>query len=424
MAEPGAVPAWRRGLEGVAPLLSSNLLGAAVGGAFFLAAAFSLSLEEMGLYSAAISVQWIAVGLVGSGLSVATLRQAADRLLEGNLAGAAGAVVQSTLTALAATLAAVLVGAALVGLDLVPVSLPLLGWVLVWAGARSAIDTVRSGLLVREQYGRAGLLMVATAVTGVIALGVALREGLTLERLLAAHALGLASGGLLGALLLRPLFREGLALSRAGFRGLLRYARWPSLGEGARLLQVNAGPLLLLWTAGEAEAGVFGLARYPAFVFDVVAVSLYQFWLSQAVQRGPGEEMGRFLVSQLRLAAVVGSGAVLVAFLAAPWLGLLGDGFAKAAPLLGLNALDFALLLLLRPIESVYHGLHAPRLEVLQRAVVLPVLLLAGLALAPRWGAAGMVWAHVLAGVTSLVVGALLVRSRLAQRAAPSEGAA
>ena len=56
------------GVGALAKLLSSNLLGTLSGGVFFLMASWNLPIEEMGRYAVAISAQWIAVGLVGSGM--------------------------------------------------------------------------------------------------------------------------------------------------------------------------------------------------------------------------------------------------------------------------------------------------------------------------------------------------------------------
>ncbi|NIR36247.1 MAG: hypothetical protein GWO22_09635 [Actinobacteria bacterium] len=68
----------------------------------------------------------------------------------------------------------------------------------------------------------------------------------------------------------------------------------------------------------------------------------------------------------------------------------------------------------MRPAESAYHGLHKPWLEWIQRGAVLPILILSGWLLSGPFGARGMVWAHILAGVAALGVAALLLRGRLA----------
>jgi len=230
----------------IAKLLSGNLLGTGAGAVFFLTASWTLSIEEMGHYAVAISTQWIAVGLVGSGLSVAALRLAADRLDAADLAGASGIVSQSAATALAVTLVAVLVGWAIgIAAPETLGSLPPL--IAGWAGARSVIDCIRSGLLASQRFGRAALLMAGTAVTGLTALAIAVMSGpLTLEHLLMAHVAGLSAGSLIAIGLSTPLLRDGIHFSRARQWELLRYARWPSLAEGTRLLQIHIGPILLI----------------------------------------------------------------------------------------------------------------------------------------------------------------------------------
>jgi O-antigen/teichoic acid export membrane protein len=392
--------------------LSGNLLGTFAGAVFFFTASWTLPIEEMGHYAVAISTQWIAVGLVGSGLSVATLRLAADRLDAADLAGAAGVVCQSAATALAVTLVAVLVGWAIgVAAPDTMGSLPPL--IAGWAGARSIIDCIRSGLLASQDFGRAALLMVGTAATGLTALAVAVTSGpLTLEHLLMAHVAGLSAGALVAIGFSTPLLRDGIRFSRARLWELFRYARWPSLAEGTRLLQINIGPILLVTFSTSSEAGLFGVARYPAYLFDVISLSFYQYWLSTAVRR-PGTKLRGFLGSQLRLAAVIGTLAVAGAFAVRPFLVLLGSPFAEAAPLFVLNVLDFAILLLVRPAESTYHGLRKPWLEWIQRGAVLPVLLSFGWLLGPRFGAQGMIWAHIIGGIAALVAAAFLLRGRL-----------
>ena len=397
----------------LAKLLSGNLLGTVAGGVFFLTASWALSIEEMGRYAVAISAQWIGVGLVGSGLSVATLRLAADRLDTADRAAAAGVVLQAAATALGVTLVAALCGWALGALA--PESLgPLPLLIACWAGARSFIDCIRSGFLATHRFGRAAMLMVGTTITGLGALAIAVATGpLTLERLLVTHVVGLATGAGVALAMATPLLRDGVRFSWKSQGELLRYARWPSAAEGTRLLQLNLGPILLVTFATSAEAGLFGIARYPAYLFDVIALTLYQYWLSTAVRRPAGSALGVLLRSQVKLAAGIGGLVVGGAFAARPLLGLLGSPFAEAAPLFALNAVDFAILLLVRPAESAYHGLHKPWLEWIQRGAVLPLLTLAGWILAPRFGAEGMVWAHIFAGVVALGVATLLLRGRL-----------
>jgi O-antigen/teichoic acid export membrane protein len=402
-------------------LLGSNLVGAAAGGVFFLTATWSLPLDVMGRYMLAVALQWVGVGLVGSGLSVATLRLAADRLERGDADAAAAVVRQAFRVAAGVAAVAALLGVAAASLLPNAATPELLVWVALWAGARSAIDTVRSGLLARHDYAAAGRLMLVTAVTGLMALGAVLATGpLTLRGLLMAHACGLGAGALVAWLR----YSAPALQARAPLAELLRYARWPSLSEGTRLLQVNLGPLILIVLAGDAAAGLFGIGRYPAYLFDVVTVSLYQFWLSRAVRPEPGASLRPFLVRQLGLAAGIGAASVLLAIVARPLVALLGGSFREAAFLLPWSALDFAILLLLRPIESVYHGLHAPRLELLQRGIALPLLLVAALLLVPEHGALGMAWAHIAAGVATLGVAGWLLRRVLVSSESTAEAVA
>jgi O-antigen/teichoic acid export membrane protein len=400
-------------------LLSGNLLGAAVGGTFFLVASWRFSLAEMGRYAVAISVQWVIFGLIGTGLSIATLRLARDRLATDDRAGAAGIVTNAALTAgglaaAAASIAFVALGAFAARLAITP---ELVTLAVLWAGARAVLDILRSGLLAQQDFRRAALLTGGSAATGLAALAIALGTGdLTVQRLLSAHAAGLFAGALVGIPLLLPL--GGGGVRRHGMRPMLEYARWPAMSEGTRLLQANLGPPILVSLAGATQAGLFGMGRYPAYLFDVVAVSLYQYWLAKAVQVPDHASMRGYIGRQLQFAGALGVAMLAVALVMQPFLPLLGENFARAGPLFVLSAIDFAIILMVRPIETVFHGLRRPRLELIQRSMSLPILFLAALLLAPRWGAIGMAGAHISASAMSLAVGALLLRYALGTEAA------
>ena len=406
-------------------LLSGNLVGAVVGGTFFLAAVQRFSLEQMGRYAVAISIQWVTFGLVGTGLSIATLRLARDRLASADRAGAAGVVFNAAMTVsvLTATLALL---SWMVFRRFSPVLHinPAVGVLAVlWAGARALLDVLRSGLLAQQDFRRTALLTMAAAGTGLASLALALSAGqLTVVRLLTAHVLGLFSGVVATVWLLVPLLRGGIR--QDNIRPLLTYARWPALSEASRLLQVNLGAPMLVALAGTAQAGLLGLGRYPAYVFDVVAVSLYQYWLAKAVSVPHGEAMRGYTALQLRRAAGLGIAMIAAALVAVPLLPLLADEFALAGPLFVLSAVDFSIVLLNRPLETAFHGLSRPRLELLQRFLALPVLLIAGMLLAPRWGALGMVSAHIIASVTALAVGGFVLHRALTAPSGQDRGRA
>ncbi|MGE4605742.1 MAG: hypothetical protein AAEJ52_03265 [Myxococcota bacterium] len=260
-------------------------------------------------------------------------------------------------------------------------------------------------MLAQKNFTRAAVLMVVSGVTGLAALGLMLVSGpFTLSRLLTAHAAGLSSAAAVGIVLLQPLWRSGLTLPAGRYRAFLRYSGWPALSEGTRLLQANLGPLVLVALAGSAQAGLFGLGRYPAMFFEVIAISLYQYWLPTAVQQQGTDGLVRFLGSQMRLAALVGFGMVVLAVIGRPVIPLLGENFAAAAHLFVLNTLDFALFVLIRPIETTFHGLYKPWLELLPRLARLVLLLGVAFVLAPRFGAIGMVWAQVFSGLAGLLI--------------------
>jgi O-antigen/teichoic acid export membrane protein len=404
-------------MKSILTLLGSNFLGLLAAGVFFLCASWSFDLAEMGLYSVAISIHWIVSGILGSGLSVATIRVSTEYLIAGKRGAAAGIVTLAVM--ITAGISILVVVGFFWGLDLLIseqrfLTDRLLALVTLWAGARSILDILRAGLLAQKQYSRVGLLMVLCTITGLVSLGFALRsETLTVERLLMAHVFGLGAAAIIGSGLLFPLWRSGVNISKRRLWKLLRYARWPALTEGTKMMLANLGPFILIAVAGSDQAGLFSLGRYPAYLFGVIALSLYQYWLPEVSRTKTNEQITLFLIRQMRLAGLIGIGMLFVAVAFRPLLPLLGANFAAAAPLFLLNALDFALFLLVRPIEIVYHGLYKPQLELLLRVARLPLLIGLAFLLATRYGAVGMVWAHVISGFAMLVMAVWLLKRNL-----------
>jgi O-antigen/teichoic acid export membrane protein len=242
-------------------LLSGNLLGTVVGGAFFLAASWRFGLDDMGRYAVAISAQWVAFGLIGPGMATTTLRFAGDRFATGDRPGAAGVVAGSALTVSGAALLLALVCYGVVnGLIVSTVLSPaLVATAVLWGGARALLDCLRSGLLAQQDFARAAMFTAVSAATGLAALLIALLPGdLSVERLLAAHVAGLLTGALAGLPLLGSLARDGIGRDRATTRAVFAYARWPSLSEGTRLLQANLGAPC--WRGSPARSKLASLA--------------------------------------------------------------------------------------------------------------------------------------------------------------------
>src|SRR4029453_3858831 len=182
-------------------LLSSNLLAAVVGGGFFLSASRSFDLAEMGLYAVALSTHWIIAGLIGTGLHVATVRLSTDSLEAGDRAPAAEIVTLAVLTAggLSLLVAGLSLGANLLTAAQLFLLGPLLALVALWAGARSVQDCLLAGLLGKQKFSRASLLLGLSAVTGSVSLiGMLLAGPLTLGGLLVAHAFGMGASAIAG----------------------------------------------------------------------------------------------------------------------------------------------------------------------------------------------------------------------------------
>ena len=399
-------------MQPVLILLGSNFIGLLVGGFFFLNAAWKFDLNEMGIYALAISIQVIVTGFIGNGLSVATVRLATDFIAVDDRPAAGGIVAFSVIipAALCILAAVICVGLPQIASYNKFLNGGLLALVALWAGGASILACLRSGLLAQRNYKGAGMLTVLSALTGLLSLVIVLLGGpLTVKRLLIAHILGLGSSALLGVGFLLPLWRTGCKFSVKLFFELYRYARWPSLSEGIRILQANLGPFMLAAVSASDQVGLFSLARYPALLFGMVAISFYQYWLPEAAREKGTDNLIRFLRRQMGIAGLVGAGMLLGAVALRPFLPLLGSNFAAAAPLFVLCTLDFVIFLLIRPIESVYHGFHKPQLELVLRVVRLPLLVGLGLLLASKFGAVGMAWANVVSGAAVVGVAVWLL---------------
>jgi O-antigen/teichoic acid export membrane protein len=394
-------------MQPVMILLGSNFIGLVVGGFFFLIAAKNFGLDEMGVYGLAISIQAVFTGFIGNGISVATVRLASDYLDANDNPAAAGIAAYSIIipAGLCIIAAVICYGLSEIGLSGEFLQAGMLLMVALWAGGASVLVCIKAGLLAQRNYKMAGLLTVLRAVTGLLSLIIVLISGpLTVRRLLVAHIFGLGSGAILGVGFLLPLWRKGINLSVKLFFELYRYARWPALSEGIRILQANLGPFLLVAVSGPEQVGLFSLARYPAFIFGMVAISFYQYWLPEVTRQKGVEELIRFLRRQMKLAGIVGGGMVIGAIALRPLLPALGSNFAAAAPLFILCTLDFVVFLLIRPIETVYHGVHKPHFELVLRVVRLPLLVGFGFFLASKYGAVGMAWANLFSSLAVVVV--------------------
>jgi hypothetical protein len=358
----------------------------------------------MGLYAFAISAQWILVGLFGTGPGVAVVRLSVEQFASGNGQKAAGIAIMAAGTAITGTVAVAIVGGTAAEISSGSgFSATAAVLVAIWAGGRSVLECLRSSLLSQELYGRVAVLTVAGAIVGLCALGLILATGdLTIERILLAHAIGQTASGLLATAFLIPLWRMGAELSATSYRQLVAYAKWPTLSEGTKLLHSHIGPVILLAVAGAEQAGLYGLGRYPAYVFGVVGLSLYQYWLPQAALHGIDRRLREFLRRQMKLATLAAVTMLLGAVLIRPLISMLGENLASGTYLLIPNTLDFSLIVLVLPIEAAFHGLRRPQLDFFVRAVKLPLLLALAFFLSSKYGAAGMVWSQVLAGAAAL----------------------
>ncbi len=384
---------------------------------FFLTASWTFTLAEMGVYVLAISVQWLLVALLGTGMGIAVVRLSVERFRQNDVQGAGGIAFMSAATAAAGSVLLGVVGVVAATSEIsISFTPTLAALVAAWAGGRSVLECLRSSILAREEYGRAATLTMAGAVAGLSALGVVVVTGqLNLERILIAHAVGQVVSAIFAAWFLNSLWKARPTVSAVLFRSLMSYARWPTLSEGAKLLQSHVGPLILVMVASAEEAGLYGLGRYPAFVFGVVGLSLFQYWLPQAAHYGSNHRLSKFLRHHMRFAALTAAGMVVCAVLVTPLLPFLGANLGAGAYLMVPNAIDFGFVVLLLPLEAAFHGMNRPQLDTFVRVAKIPLLLTLAFLLSSRFGAAGMVWSQVITGVVALVIAFAVLKRYLIQ---------
>ena len=394
-------------------LLAGNFAGALAGGLFFLAASHYLTLADMGLYAGAISVNWIASGMLGTGLGIGVVRLVADHLQNNERSRAAGILAGSELIILLVTILALFGWWLIADSKLVRnISLaPFMLWIIAWTGSRSFVEGLRAGLLAEQKYRDVSVFLSVGAIINLVAL-IILLVGFdpTLEGFLFAHVAGMTAFAVIGIVFLRALGKDGITLDRTLIRDLLHYARWPIFSESAKLLQIHLGPILLLSMAGAEAAGLFTLGRYPAFVFGIVLLSLYQYLLPEATHSPVNDQPHR--LRELRLAALIGILMLIGAVLVYPLLPLLGTKFETAGPLFLINTLDFAIIVLIIPMEALFHGLHKPYLELISSLVRLIALFALAMWLIPVGGAIAMAWSHVISAIVAVLAAWWLLKRR------------
>jgi O-antigen/teichoic acid export membrane protein len=427
---PGAAPgrsALRRALAAISVLWLATAAGAACA---FLAQALmarALGPDEYGLFASSLATVSLVAPLAGFGLSQFWLKAygqegwSAQRWLVPSLRF----TVATTLLALAAVTGVALLGAPSPGtravlLLLLPVILGVL-----------AIDLVGSKLRLEERYAPlalwqlvnpAGRLLVAALLLASTALSAP------------AAALGYGAVSLAIALValpqLRAMLRGDLALhghgarpAGAGGAGAAPTASqvWSqawAFGVAAVLYPVffQVSTVLLKYLAGDAQAGVYGIALAVMTAIYLIPATIYQKFLLSKLHRWSAQDPAKFWrvyrkgnVAMLLAGSAIG---LLLALLGPPLAPLVfGERFGAVGPVLLVLAACPPVRFLSTAVGAALLTERHMRLRILAMGAATVTVVLLNLLLIPRYGVRGAAFATVLGELVLLTSMALGVRS-------------
>jgi O-antigen/teichoic acid export membrane protein len=374
-----------------------------------------------GEFSCALSLATIGEALMDFGLhqvtirSIARDRQSARRMFQNTLA----------LKVLPGVVMFVVLGAVAFacwpGADLRLTCLLML----VGAGLRSYLLTIRAVLLGLERFGDESLVVIGDRIVLLVVVGVALFAGAGLV------GLGIA---FVGARVLTviggfALTQRHVGLPRPAFEtDLWRELQWSALPLGAFLIVLNVYnyvDTILLGTMRDfVEAGRYsvaykiyeGVTYAPAIVASVLTPRLSHLWTVDRVAHA------RLVRQGLGLTTLLALGLGLVVWVGAPWGLVLAFGPDAIASVSALRILDAGLIL----VFAIWL-LHATAISVFEQRLLLKTTVIGvaantalNLWLIPRYGRDGAAWATVLGEALTLVLLLAGLRGILRPRAATS----
>ncbi len=198
---------------------------------------------------------------------------------------------------------------------------------------------------------------------------------------------------------------------------LLRYGSWGSLSGFLLSANQNLGAILLLRYGLGRDAGIFGLALIASsFAVTLINVILHYF-LPFACRLQDRTSIQRFYRSSVQLMGpifLITVVAVAAAYFIFPlWL---GDKGALAYPIFALLCLSHLINALFKPLYNIFHYLYKPHLITLDLFSRLMFLLILASWMIPRWGAAGMAGAQLIAMAVSSFLTFGLYRWQLRQQ--------
>ena len=277
-----------------------------------------------------------------------------------------------------------------------------------------------SGLLqATERFGRLASVMLAnSALTALLAVGLALTGRLTLVTALVVLGIGtsLTCFGIGYRLLPRGLVMNAATRSsfRTEARRLLGFGRWLWVANWLAMLAVQTDLILAGHWLSPVRLGAYALAVSLSSKAGVVNQSLHAALLPAAASLSSPDEIRTFLRRGLARSLIVLMCLLLLAPLARPLIpAIFGSGYRSATgvflALLAVAALD----LLFAPILMLCYTAERPDVIAAADASRVLTLVVVALVLLPTVGVYGLVVAKGMASVCGLVVTVVVLREKM-----------
>ena len=205
---------------------------------------------------------------------------------------------------------------------------------------------------------------------------------------------------------------------RADVAGVLHAAKWVAAATAVGAVYERLDLFLLARFRTEAEVGLYALAMYLASVPDFIDGCVQTVLAPKVAPAFAAGRFNRLNGQYFRLAVPLGLAAAAVAVGWSPWgvRTFLSARYAGSVGVFRILVLGTLFNLVMTPLSAALLNYVAPRASAAVTGVGLAIVAVGGLAVIPRFGAAGaavvIVSARVIVGITVVVLSARLVADR------------
>jgi O-antigen/teichoic acid export membrane protein len=413
------------GIQGRVRELFSYLLGTILSSALGLLAFFmlgrSLSVEEYGVFTFAFSLSTFLQTLGSVGLASAITRHVVELMKSGN-EDSRKAMLASALALFALVLVLLMAGLVLVWEPLR--SEFLVAWkgdvlplLMVGTIGATAFEFFASAYQIRFKLLRLSLLRFVVSGIRIAAIAMLLaldvREPLHLYMAFFAPAW---IGAVVAATEFFALGFRGGRIRSTMISRLASFSGWQTLSSATIILLQHAGTLILVFTAGEEQAGLYGLGMTFSFVYGVVGAALGSYYIPIATRLRSHDDVREFLRRTNRINLPIMIVGVLSLTVAAPlfeWI--FGASKSGAIPVLILLSLAAIMGIGTVAFLSLFHYFVQPRSITIAQALSIGAFAVSAVILA-EYGAVGMATAYLASRVMLYLALQILIRNELAKR--------